>query len=180
LPKFLRQTFREWALHSIAYSDWAREYYEEQRAKGKRRNTAIRSLAFKWIRILFRCWKERKLYDEAHISARSMHAARKSRFPLNLWSCSGKTLPASAKSNSPRLDREPWMSILHPSDSILIHNQTFWHESVKSQGFGDRVSVLRNAFVPHLFCRFHLVIGEESLQRYWFPKRTVSAIFEGF
>src|SRR5262245_6578440 len=42
-PKFLRQTFHEWALHSIAYSDWAREYYEQQRAKGKRRNTAIRS-----------------------------------------------------------------------------------------------------------------------------------------
>ena len=64
-PKFLRQTFHEWALHSIAYSDWAREYYEQQRAKGKRRNTAIRSLAFKWIRILFRCWKDRTPYDEA-------------------------------------------------------------------------------------------------------------------
>ena len=64
-PKFLRQTFHEWALHSIAYSQWAREYYEQQRAKGKRRNTAIRSLAFKWIRILFRCWKDRKPYDEA-------------------------------------------------------------------------------------------------------------------
>lgn len=63
-PKFLRQTFHEWALHSIAYSDWAREYYELQRAKGKRRNTAIRSLAFKWIRILFRCWKTNKPYDE--------------------------------------------------------------------------------------------------------------------
>jgi transposase len=63
-PKFLRQTFHEWALHSIAYSDWAREYYDEQRAKGKRHNTAIRSLAFKWIRILFRCWKTRTPYDE--------------------------------------------------------------------------------------------------------------------
>jgi transposase len=50
-PKFLRQTFHEWALHSIAYSQWAREYYEQQRAKGKGRNTAIRSLAFKWIRL---------------------------------------------------------------------------------------------------------------------------------
>lgn len=64
-PKFLRQTVHEWALHSIAYSQWAREYYEQQRAKGKSRNTAIRSLAFKWIRILFRCWKDRKPYDEA-------------------------------------------------------------------------------------------------------------------
>jgi hypothetical protein len=74
-PKFLRQTFHEWALHSIAYSDWAREYYEQQRAKGKRRNTAIRSLAFKWIRILFRCWKERKPYDET-VYRRALDARR--------------------------------------------------------------------------------------------------------
>lgn len=63
-PKFLRQTFHEWAVHSIAYSPWARQYYEEQRAKGKARNTAVRALAFKWIRILFRCWQDRKPYDE--------------------------------------------------------------------------------------------------------------------
>jgi transposase len=64
-PKFLRQTFHEWALHSMARSEWAREYYHRQLAKGKRSNTVIRSLAFKWIRILFRCWKDRKPYDEA-------------------------------------------------------------------------------------------------------------------
>ena len=64
-PKFLRQTFHEWALHSIAYSSWARDYYDQQRAKGKHRNTAIRAVAYKWIRIFFRCWKERKPYDEA-------------------------------------------------------------------------------------------------------------------
>jgi transposase len=64
-PKFLRQTFQEWALHSIAYSPWARAYYDGQRAKGKGRHTAIRSLAFKWIRILFRCWKDHQPYDES-------------------------------------------------------------------------------------------------------------------
>jgi hypothetical protein len=63
--KFLRQTFHEWGLHSIGYCEWAREYYDEQRAKGKRRNTVIRSLAFKRIRILFRCWKNRTPYNEA-------------------------------------------------------------------------------------------------------------------
>jgi transposase len=63
-PKFLRQTFHEWALHSIAYSEWAREYYDGQRRNGKSRNTAIRALAFKWIRILFRCWKDNRPYDE--------------------------------------------------------------------------------------------------------------------
>jgi transposase len=64
-PKFLRQTFQEWALRSIAYSTWARSYYDGQRAKGKACNTAVRALAFKWIRILFRCWKDHKPYDEA-------------------------------------------------------------------------------------------------------------------
>ena len=74
-PKFFRQTFHEWALPSIAYSPWTREYYQQQRAKGKRHNTAIRALAFKWIRILFRCWKERKPYDET-IYQRALDARR--------------------------------------------------------------------------------------------------------
>jgi hypothetical protein len=63
-PKFVRQTFQEWAAHSIGSSVWAKAYYEQQRAKGKSRNAAMRSLAFKWIRILFRCWKARTPYQE--------------------------------------------------------------------------------------------------------------------
>ena len=65
MPQVSSPNLHEWALHSIAYCPWAREYYEQQRAKGKLHNTAIRAVAFKWIRILFRCWKERKPYDEA-------------------------------------------------------------------------------------------------------------------
>jgi transposase len=63
-PKFLRQTFHEWAAHSIGSSAWASAYYNQQRAKGKSRNTAVTALAFKWIRILFRCWKDRIPYQE--------------------------------------------------------------------------------------------------------------------
>ena len=63
-PKFLRQTFHEWAGRSIAYSAWARAYYQQQRARGKAHHAAVRALAFKWIRILFRCWKKREAYDE--------------------------------------------------------------------------------------------------------------------
>jgi hypothetical protein len=33
-PKFLRQSFHEWASHSMAYSVWARSYYQQQRSKG--------------------------------------------------------------------------------------------------------------------------------------------------
>ena len=61
---FLRQTFVEWAGLSVRYSFWARAYYRQQESKGKPHNTIIRALAFKWIRILFRCWKAKTPYDE--------------------------------------------------------------------------------------------------------------------
>lgn len=64
-PTFLRQTFHEFATHSIRSSRWARAYYEVQRERGKGHHAAVRALAFKWIRILYRCWKERTPYDEA-------------------------------------------------------------------------------------------------------------------
>lgn len=64
-PKFLRQTFHEFAGHSIAQSEWARVYYQLQCRRGKKHHAAVRALAFKWIRIVFRCWKNRVAYDES-------------------------------------------------------------------------------------------------------------------
>lgn len=63
-PKFLRQTFHEFASHSIGQSEWARDYYQFQRDKHKSHQAAVRALAYKWIRIIFRCWKDGKPYDE--------------------------------------------------------------------------------------------------------------------
>jgi hypothetical protein len=64
-PKFMRQTFVEWAAESIQFSFWARAYYQQQRDKGASHQAAVRSLAFKWIRIVFRCWQTGKPYDES-------------------------------------------------------------------------------------------------------------------
>ncbi len=64
-PTFLRQTFVEWAALTIPRSFWARAYYDQQRGKGNSHQAAVRGLAFKWIRILFRCWQKRTLYDES-------------------------------------------------------------------------------------------------------------------
>ena len=63
-PKFLLQTFHEFANCSRNSSIWAQAYYEMLREHGKSHHTAIRSLAFKWIRIMFRCWQNRTKYDE--------------------------------------------------------------------------------------------------------------------
>ena len=64
-PTFLRQTFHEFAAHSIAKSQWARQFYDRHRETGHGHHAAVRALAFRWIRILFRCWKDRTPYDEA-------------------------------------------------------------------------------------------------------------------
>jgi transposase len=61
--KFLRQSFHEFASCSIQGCSWAKAFYESQRAKGKSHHTAVRALSFKWIRILFACWKNRTPYD---------------------------------------------------------------------------------------------------------------------
>jgi len=74
---FLRQTFHEFAAHSVAKSQWARQFYDQQREKGKRHHAVVRSLAFKWIRVLFRCWRDRTPYDEA----RYLEALQRRRAP---------------------------------------------------------------------------------------------------
>jgi hypothetical protein len=64
-PKFIKQTFHEFADQSILFSQWARAYYDQQRGRGNDHHAALRALAYKRIRILFRCWRDRKPYDEA-------------------------------------------------------------------------------------------------------------------
>jgi transposase len=68
-PKFLRQTFVEWAGQSVPKCTWAKAYYQQQRAAGKHHQATLRSLAFKWIRILWRCWHDRTPYDETRYLA---------------------------------------------------------------------------------------------------------------
>jgi transposase len=62
--KFLRQTFHEFADQARKWSSWSKAYYRSLKARGYRHHAAVRSLAFKWIRILFRCWKDGEIYDE--------------------------------------------------------------------------------------------------------------------
>ena len=63
-PKFHKQTFHEYAKESILWSRWAAAYYLQQRTKGSPHHTAVRALAFKWQRIIWRCWQDHKPYDE--------------------------------------------------------------------------------------------------------------------
>ena len=77
-PKFQRQSFHEYAGESILWSRWAAAFYLQQRTKGCAHHTAVRALAFKWQRVIWRCWQDRKPYDERIYEA----ALRKSGSPI--------------------------------------------------------------------------------------------------
>jgi transposase len=62
-PKFLRQSFHEFGECSIRYCPWAHTCYKAHRDRGKGHHAAVRAVTFKWIRILFACWKKRIPYD---------------------------------------------------------------------------------------------------------------------
>jgi|HubBroStandDraft_2_1064218.scaffolds.fasta_scaffold83380_1 transposase len=62
-PKFARQTFHENASHAVRKEGWAKTFYDEQRAKKKGHHACVRAVAFKLMRIYFRCWKDKKCYD---------------------------------------------------------------------------------------------------------------------
>lgn len=64
-PTFLRQTFHEFAASSIPHCRWAKAYYDERREGGAGHHQTVRALAFRWMRILYRLWKDRLIYDEA-------------------------------------------------------------------------------------------------------------------
>jgi transposase len=63
-PKFLRQSFHEYAGQSIRWSAWARAFYDQQRQRGNGHHAAVRSLAFRWIRIIYACWQTKTSYSE--------------------------------------------------------------------------------------------------------------------
>jgi hypothetical protein len=63
-PKFTKQSFHEYAEESILHSRWAAAYYAQQRQKGCYHQTAVRALAYKWQRIIWKCWQARSIYKE--------------------------------------------------------------------------------------------------------------------
>lgn len=77
-PKFVRQSIHEFAAHSRFFCDWAKAYYDMQIEKGKEHHQAVRALAFKWLRVIYRCWRDGTAYDEALY----MESLKKNRAPL--------------------------------------------------------------------------------------------------
>jgi transposase len=64
-PKFLRQSWHEFAESSRKFSHWASVCYDYWRSREMDHHEAVRKLAFKWQRIVWRMWQDRHPYDEA-------------------------------------------------------------------------------------------------------------------
>ena len=62
---FLRQSFVELPGQTVVYCDWAKAYYQQTKAKDKGHWAILRALAFKWVRVLWKCWQERTPHDNA-------------------------------------------------------------------------------------------------------------------
>jgi transposase len=76
--RFERQSWHEYANESILHCRWAAAFYWQQREKGSPHHTAVRALAYKWQRVIWRCWQDHCPYNDAHYEA----VLRKRRSPL--------------------------------------------------------------------------------------------------
>ena len=74
--KRLRRALTTFADNSRHASRWAALVYQRARARGCRHQHAIRILARAWVRILWRCWQDRAVYDVTrHHAAQALTAA---------------------------------------------------------------------------------------------------------
>ena len=63
--KHLRVALHLWANLSREKSAWAQVYYQRKRDQGKSHATALRCLAQRWLKILWKMWQTHTRYDEA-------------------------------------------------------------------------------------------------------------------
>jgi transposase len=73
--KRMRHAIDWWTFVSVRENQWAREHYDQARARGQQHNRALRGLGARWVRILWRCWTDSTPYDPArHLKAQQTPA----------------------------------------------------------------------------------------------------------
>ena len=75
-PKFVRQSWHEFANSSRRFCKWAQACYQEW-IKQMDHHQAIRKLAYKWQRLVWRMWQDRQPYDDArYVRALQKHGIK--------------------------------------------------------------------------------------------------------
>jgi len=64
--KAMRDIIDQVAFLSLRKCEWARAYYDQQRARGHDHHPALRALGAKWLKIIFVMWDRHIPYDEQH------------------------------------------------------------------------------------------------------------------
>ena len=73
--KRLRRALTGWADNSRRASPWAQDLYRRARDRGADHPHATRILARAWLRVLWRCWRDRTLYEPGrHLGAARLAA----------------------------------------------------------------------------------------------------------
>jgi transposase len=62
--KTARAVLYKFAFSSLQFSKWSREYYDRQKQRGKTHSVAVRALSNKWIKVIFKIWKDEIFYEE--------------------------------------------------------------------------------------------------------------------
>jgi transposase len=74
--KFLRHTAHLWADQSRRTCLWAQTYYAAKRTSGHSHASALRCLAKRWLKILWRMWQDRVPYNESiHLESLKTHGS---------------------------------------------------------------------------------------------------------
>ena len=71
----MRHAIDWWAFTSTREVDWAREAYEDARARGQGKFRALRGLGSRWTRVLWRRWIDHTPYDPDKHQAAKQHTA---------------------------------------------------------------------------------------------------------
>jgi transposase len=75
--RYLADAVQRWAFCSLSRSGWAREFYDQQRRRGKGHHAALRALGNRWLEVLWHCLRNDTLYDEAtHVANRNRALGR--------------------------------------------------------------------------------------------------------
>jgi hypothetical protein len=98
--EFFKQSLHEWAAESRFFSGWALAFYQMKRAGGMGHHAAVRALAYKWIRVLWRCWQDRTIYEEA----KYLDALRKAGSPIIAWMEQNPAIIRARKSQTPEMN----------------------------------------------------------------------------
>lgn len=62
--KSARTVLYKFAFSTLQFSEWARDYYDKQKDKGKTHSVAIRALSNKWVKVIYKIWKDEIFYCE--------------------------------------------------------------------------------------------------------------------